>query len=211
VARLRELTLDHLGRDTGSGVEYARRHVTALMSGLRNSVSADDLLAKAPGLRPHVLLAAYDDVDALRLEATRAWKMLVADPSEETLDDIAPLAAGLLPVVISRLRALHVRRTPDAPTLGRVVARVDEEIRRTHERATELEATLEALPAGSIASDRLAELLYDGCGDGIWSHGTFLAPRVGTLIPARVASLLGEENVAGTRSRPRSRAFDAVA
>jgi hypothetical protein len=137
--------------------------------------------------------------------------MLVAKPSAEMLDDIAPLAAGLLPVVISRLHALRLRRSPDVSELGRVVARIDEEIQRTHERAAELEATLEDLPIGSSASQRVAELLYDGCGDGIWSYGTFLAPRVGTLIPARVASLLGEENVAGSRARQRPRLFDAVA
>jgi len=210
VARLRQLTAEHSGTGA-SRVEYARRHVTALVTGLRNGVSVDDLLAKAPGLRPDVLLAAYDDVDACRCEATEAWNMLVADPSTEMLDAIAPLAAGLLPVVISRLRTLHVRWTPDASALGRVVARIDEEIRRTQERASELEEILETLPAGSAASERVTELLYDGCGDGIWSNGTFLAPRVGTLIPARVASLLGEENVGGGRVRQRARLFGAVA
>ena len=210
VARLRELTNEQAGRG-GRNAEYARHHVTAMMTGLRNSVCADDLLAKAPGLRPDVLLAAYDDVEACRREAAHAWQMLVADPSAEMLEEIAPIAAGLLPVVISRLRALRLRRSPDEPALGRVVARIDEEIQRTVARATEMEATMATLPADSSSSQRVAELLYDGFGEGIWSCGTFLAPRVGTLIPSRVASLLGEESVAGSRARQRPRLFDAVA
>jgi hypothetical protein len=211
VARLRELAIDQAGRDGYHHVEYARHHVTALLTGLRNAVGADDLLAKAPGLRANVLVAAYDDVDACRRAATDAWSMLVANPTAEMLDEVGATAARLLPVVISRLRALRVRRAPDAPTLSRVVARIDEEIQRTQARASELEAMMQALPVGSTASDRVAELLFDGCGDGIWSHGTFLAPRVGTLIPARVASLLGEDGVAASRARQRPRDFDAVA
>ena len=211
VARLRELALDQIDSSTAGRMEYARHHVTALITGLRNAVSADELLAKAPGLRPDVLVAAYDDVEHSRREAARAWTMLVTNPSIGTLEDVGPIAAGLLPVVISRLNALRLRRAPDAPALSRVVARIDEEIQRTQSRAVELEAMMQELPVDSNASERVAELLYDGCGDGIWSYSTFLAPRVGTLIPARVASLLGEDRVAGSRARQRPRLFDAVA
>jgi hypothetical protein len=208
IARLRRLALDQ--RD-GGRVPYARHHITALITGLRNAVQADDLLAKAPGLRAPVLVAAYDAVEASRREAARAWQMLVATPTADMLEDVGPLAAGLLPVVISRLNALRLRRPADAPVLGRVVARINDEIRGTQCRALELEAMMQAEPENSSASARVAELLYDGCGDGIWSDGTFLAPRVGTLIPARVASLLDENSVAGGRVRERERPFDAVA
>ena len=209
IARLRQLGFDQC--DSAGAVPYARHHITALITGLRNAVRADDLLAKAPGLRAHVLVAAYDAVEAARRDAARAWQMLVATPTADMLEDVGPLAAGLLPVVISRLNALQLRRSADAPALGRVVARINDEIHRTQCRALELEAMMQAEPENSSASARVAELLYDGCGDGIWSYGTFLAPRVGTLIPARVASLLDEHSVAGSRVRERERSFDAVA
>jgi hypothetical protein len=211
VARLRELAFDDPEHDASTAAVYQRRHITALMTGLRNSVTADDLLAKAPGLRPNVLLAAYDDVEAARLEAANAWQVFAADPSADALEDIGPIAAGLLPVVISQLRALRFRRAGDAPALARVVARIAQEIQLTHVRALELEALMQTLPSDDEAAARVSELLYDGCGDGIWSFGTFLAPRVGTLIPSRLASLLGEEGVTASRARPRQRLFDAVA
>jgi hypothetical protein len=211
VARLRELALNDPEHDATTPAPYQRRHITALMTGLRNSVSADDLLAKAPGLRPSVLLAAYDDIEAARLEAVHAWQTLAANPCAEALEDAGSIAAGLLPVVISQLRALRYRRAGDALALARVVARIEQEIQLTHVRALELEAMMQALPSNDEAAGRLSELLYDGCGDGIWSFGTFLAPRVGTLIPARLASLLGEEGTASSRARPRQRLLDAVA
>ena len=41
----------------------------------------------------------------------------------------------------------------------------------------------------------LAGLLFGGAGAGLWHHECYVAQRVGSLVPVRVAALLGENTV----------------
>jgi len=50
------------------------------------------------------------------------------------------------------------------------------------------------------AARELGTLLYDVYGNGAWSLPTYLPPRVGTLVPLRIAALLGDDITASRRA-----------
>lgn len=183
-------------------VPYERQHVTTLVTSLRNGLTAAQMLEMAHGLHPGALLAAHDALEARRRVSADAWHTIVACPDQATLAEFGPLAAMLLPVIIVHLGTLRLRRRTDAPHLRAMILGIDDEVRRTVTTTMLLE---EHLDAGGMTQGQQAqagEMLYDAFGEGAWSLSTFLAPRVGTLVPARVAALLGEER--SDRSRAAS-------
>jgi len=199
IARLRELSA---GCTSASGeVTYRRYDITAVVTALRNAVTADEMLRSAPGLRPQAVVAAYDHLEARRCAAVTAWQALVADPTPATFGAVRDDAALLLPVAVSRLRAL-LDRHDDTELFARTVAQIDRDIQATHGRALQLEGMLTGT-AGPAAAAQAAELLNDAWGEGVWSLGTFLPTRVGTLVSVRLSSLLGEDRTeTGRRSAP---------
>lgn len=185
----------------GSGaVPYARQHVTSLVTALRNGLTAAQMIQMAPGLQPAALLAAHDDLEARRRTSVAAWQAIVQSPDQATLAEFGATAAVLLQVVIVHLGALRLRRHTDAAELRATILGIDDEVRRTVESTILLEERLDAGSLSATQEAQVGEMLYDAFGEGAWSLSTFLAPRVGTLVPARVAALLGEER------RDRSRA-----
>jgi hypothetical protein len=207
VARLRELSADCA--PAAGEVTHRRYDITAVVTSLRNAVTADEMLRSAPGLRPQAVLAAYDYLEACRTSAARAWQALVAEPTAATFADVNAEAGLLLPVAISRLRALLSRQPEDTVVFARTVAQIDREIQATLARAEQLEGMLTG-SAGPAAAAQAAELLNDAWGEGTWSLATFLAPRVGTLVSVRLSSLLGEDRTEpGRRSGVASNAATA--
>jgi hypothetical protein len=178
---------------TTSGVTYERQHVTSLVTALRNGLTATQMVQMAPGLEPTALLAAHEDLDTRRQRSADAWAAIVASPDQATLAEHGPLAAALLPVIVIRLGALHLRRRTDAPLLRSTILAIDDEVRRTVHSTVMLEERLDRGSLSDAQEAQVGEMLYDAFGEGAWSLSTFLAPRVGTLVPARVAALLGEE------------------
>ena len=169
---------------------FDRRDVTALVTALRSGLTAAELLDQARGLRPQRLLAAHSHLEGARRAAQDAWKSLVRTPTPASLAHVAPVAAMLLPAIISHLEAI-AHRAPDE--LARSVRLADAEIARTAQSVVELESRLDACTAPSDRGRAIGSLLFDAYGDGAWSLATFLPTRVGTLVPLRLAALLGEE------------------
>jgi hypothetical protein len=191
VARLRELSNGGDRQESPQDRGRRRCDITVVVTALRSAVTADELLRNAPGIRADTMLAAYESVEARRAASERAWRMLAADPTRSTLDDVGSGAAGLLPLVINRLRNAVTARPAEAFAFSRTISLIDRRIRATQARALELEDQL-AGSAGTAGADRAAELLHDAWGDGVWSLGTYLAPRVGTIVATRLRSLLDE-------------------
>ena len=111
-------------------------------------------------------------------------------PTPAALAHFGPVAAMLLPAIVSHLEAI-AHRAPGRAGPQRRLA--DAEIARTAQSVAELEERLDACTAPSDRGRAIGSLLFDAYGDGAWSLATFLPARVGTLVPLRVAALLGEE------------------
>ena len=168
------------GRAPGASARYDRRDVTALVTALRSGLSAAELLEQARGLRPERLLAAHAHLDGARVAAADAWRTLVRTPTPAALLHVAPVAAMLLPAIVSQLEAIAHRAPGD---LARSVQLADAEIARTSARIVELEERLDTCTPPSDRGRAIGSLLFDAYGDGAWSLSTFLPDRVGTLVP----------------------------
>ncbi|MEZ5249581.1 MAG: hypothetical protein R2713_10325 [Ilumatobacteraceae bacterium] len=120
-------------------------------------------------------------------------------------ETFAATAAELLPAVISQRRDDHARRTPAARPR-------DRGRRRTGVAAPRRVLMLERRVAdGGVptAFDVDEDDQHPSAGHAAvrrprygsaWSHPMFLPPRVGTLVPLRIAALLGEDITAARRA-----------
>jgi hypothetical protein len=100
-----------------------------------------------------------------------------------------------LPAIVTQL-SMYV---DDAERFGLELAKASDQIARTSRRVLLLE---DRVAQGADEPDRIRELgtlLYDVYGHGAWSLETFLPPRVGALVPLRLAALLGEDITAARR------------
>lgn len=172
------------------GPDFTRTEVTALVNALRGGLDAIDLLRRAPGLVPGRLVAAYEHVEHERATSVAAWEAIVADPTAEVVLRNAPLAARLLPVVVVEL-AEYARRN-DAQ-LARRVQLAAREVARVAAVARRLEGWMDDPVPHAMDATEVGRLLFDLDGPGLWSHNFFLPPRVGALVPVRLAGLLGEQ------------------
>ena len=71
---------------------------------------------------------------------------------------------------------------------------------RTTRRVQMLERRLAESLGDPHRSREIGTLLYDVRGQGAWSLPTYLPPRVGTLVPLRLAALLGDDITAVRRA-----------
>lgn len=180
----------------GTVDEFERRDVTVLITALRGGLTLDELLAQAPGARPHRLLAAHRELDGRRLLSEHAWRTIAIDPLPQTFATFAPCAAELLPAVISHLSGYQ----HDALRLADAIGDAAEQVNRTTRRVLVLERRLVESARDAERARELGTLLYDVYGNGAWSLPTFLPPRVGTLVPLRLGALLGDDVTAGRRA-----------
>lgn len=176
--------------------EFERRDVTVLITALRGGLTARELMDQAPGARAPRLLAAHRELDGRRLLAEHAWRTIAIDPTLDTFTTFAPCAAELLPAVISHLSAYH----HDPVRLAQAIGDAAEQVNRTTRRVLVLERRLTESVSDLERARELGTLLYDVYGQGAWSLPTFLPPRVGTLVPLRLASLLGDDVTASRRA-----------
>lgn len=182
--------LAHLA-DPDATDRHTRSDVTAVLNALRGGLTADQLLEKVPGLPPHRLLAAYRDLEQRRAAAADAWYAIVNDRTSETLRAHAAAAGALVPVLIERLHATAALG-PDA--YRTTVARLASYVEATHRNIAEIETALGLWPERAV---EFGERLYNPYGDALTNRVDHLAQRVGTLIPTRVATLLGEAPTGG--------------
>lgn len=194
------ISLNALAGDDAA--EVRRRDVTAVLNGLRCGLTVDGLIERAPGLEPVRLRAAYEHLDALRLRAADAWRDIVADPCAETFDLRAPVAATMLPRLIFILEGF-AQTSPFE--FGEAVDQLDSAVRAADDTAEAIELSLSDPELEHGQAVAVGKMLYDPDGASIANWPTYCPRRVGTLSPARVASLLGEP-VEGTQlTSPRAR------
>jgi hypothetical protein len=187
VERLRELAGPAATHRSSGDVD--RSDVTALLNALRCALDVDDLLGRAPGLAPVQLLRAHERLDELRVGSVLAWTTIVADPTPATVRRQAGEAGKLVPVLVDRLVALAAS---DPAALPGAVAGAAGEIRRVGRVALAVEDWMSEPSMVGGRADEAGRLLYDLAEPGLWSHAAYLPARVGSLVPVRVAALLGE-------------------
>lgn len=176
----------------GDQSRFDRADVTAMMNALRCGLEADDLLRRAPGVRPGRLVAAYDHLDAARRRAVAAWEVIATEQSLNAIVDWAAAAAPLLEAPVrSMLQTSGIKGEDVVPARA---ARAVAKVAAVTAQALELEAVLEACEPGEPEAVELGRKLYDPYRPGLWADPYFLPPRVGTLTPHRVADLLGERH-----------------
>jgi hypothetical protein len=176
-------------------VEFERRDVTVLVTALRNGLSVPQVRGQAPGIDPSRLLSAYREVDRRRSFAERAWSALEQDGTTDGVMRYGELAGQLLPAVVTRLAAF----LGDEGRFELELAKAREQVVRTTRRVRLLEDRVVASADDPERARELGTLLYDVYGHGAWSLETYLPPRVGTLVPLRLAALLGEDITAQRR------------
>ena len=191
-ALLAGLELRAPGTEALAPTEARRGDMTALLNALRCGLDAADLLGRAPGLRPDRLIVAHAALDARRREAVAAWQRIASNPTPESLATWGDTAAALVPVVIARL---HDLGDVDSAELQSLVAACAADIDRVGRLAASVEHDMSDPGVPPRRRAALAALLFGGAGAGLWHHECYLAQRVGSLVPVRVAALLGENTV----------------
>jgi len=167
-----------------------RDDVTALLNALRCGTDFATLLTVAPGCKPERLLGAHRLLNRQRLQSEQAWYAIEEDPTPATLHAFAAHAARLLPIPVHRIlsareHALHERVTE-------AIAEATSEVHRCRVLAKGFEAELEQHVPGSVTGVDLGAKLYNPMNPGVYGNAFFLADRVSSLSPVRVADLLGE-------------------
>ena len=181
--------LAELADGSGAAEGWTRRNVTAVLNALRCGVDVDDLLTRAPGLRPHQLLEAYRELEERRRASVAAWATIVRERTIEAVAGHGETAALVVPVFVARLAAIAA--DGDVPRLAHVAGELVHEAAVVAEAAESCERRLSAETSQS-RREELGRRLYDLHVPGLWSNSAFVPPRVGTLVPVRVAALLGE-------------------
>ncbi len=167
--------------------EFRRSDVTAVLNALRCGLTVDSLLEQAPGLQPDRLFAAYLELDRLRFASEFAWTAIALSGTLETFHEHREEAAKLLPALIARLD--EAERT-DPENFDAVLLELAGAVSATGVAVERIEHVLcDASPDRAVD---LGRVVYNPDGSGLTSRADYLPSRVGTLVPTRVASLLGE-------------------
>lgn len=177
--------------------DFDRRDVTALVTALCSGLSADDLLDSARGLKPARLVAAHLALDSRRLSAVEAWRTIVELGTVDAFEEHASAAAAIMPAVVTQIVRNSVRSewTDVIATVAAQVARSTSEVLALEQRLASGAANGTLSPARSREA---GALLYNGHETGAWNRETFVPTRVTSLVPLRIAALLGEQR-AGAR------------
>lgn len=177
---------------------FDRRDVTALVTALRSGLSAEDLLDSARGLKPGRLIAAHHALDSRRLTAVEAWRTIVELRTIDAFEAHASVAAAIMPAVITQI----VRDSTRADWTD-VIGAIATQVARATTEVLALEQRLASGAAkGTLSPARSREagaLLFNGHETGAWNRETFVPTRVTSLVPLRVAGLLGEPRASGAR------------
>lgn len=181
------MRLGHLA-DRQKG-EHRRSDITAVLNALRCGLLVDELIERAPGLDVARLYGAYHDLDGRRRRAEAAWTAIVDDPCVEALHRYGIEAGKLVPSLICHL--LSVAETSPR-LLGAAVQQSASAVRESRACVNAIEHSMQQHAGDTERREGLRRLLYDPEGEGATGRPDFLARRVGTLVPARVAALLGE-------------------
>lgn len=183
------LDLQDLADDRSAGLD--RMHFTAVVNALRCGITVNELLAVVPGMLPTDLLAAYVQLERLRMQAWHAWEEIVESPTVATITEHGADASTLLPVPLYRIAtvASHVA-TPGA--LRDAVRAVSGEIGKLARQSEVVEALLARCTPPDARGVSIGTKLHHPKEPALWGNPYFLPSRVTCLSPVRVADLLGE-------------------
>lgn len=174
-------------------VAFDRGDVTSVMNALRCGLTFAELQERAPGLKPARLLAAYLEVDRLRAQSVNAWLELVADGGLESIVNWASAAAVLMGTPVRRVQPISNNLSEEL--LRDRVKQVQERVLVTVRQGEKIEKVLDERRVNASDSVELGRLLYDPYDPSLWADPYFLPERVGTLMPLRLADLLGERRL----------------
>ena len=170
---------------------HARRDTTAVLNALRGGLTVDELLSRAPGLRPRCLHGAYRALEDQRRRAADAWLAIMDHPTLDVLAAHHVAAARLMPVLVERLLDAAMIDPTILPRLGGHVAAAVQETTRAAER---IEQELDACRDPERRTT-ISRTLFDPHADCVYARDDFLPTRVGSLVSTRVAALLGERDL----------------
>jgi hypothetical protein len=175
----------------------SRDDFTVTLAALRCGITVSELFDTLPGANPAVLADAYRTLDERRAASAAAWETILADPDPDVVTAHRRAASLLAPVPVQLLYGSASIRSDDL--VDRSDAEIAEwaestltEMARVHTLADEVEAALGWFTPPSAEGVELGRLLYDPQSPALWSEPYFVAPRVGALVPLRVAELLDE-------------------
>ena len=173
-------------------VAVDRGDITSVLNSLRCGLTYEELAKRAPGLKAHRLLAAYEEVDRLRLQSVTAWEELCSDGGLESIVNWSQAASVLMGTPVRRVSP-NSSEVADK-TLREQVRIVQEKVTAVGKRAERVEAILDEKRCSAREAVELGRLLYDPYDPSLWADPYFLPKRVGALMPLRLADLLGERH-----------------
>lgn len=186
--------VDELRSYEGDPIAFDRGDITAVLNMIRLGINFAAVRIPAPGLQPQRLLSAYTYLESRRLESSNAFEALLANPVLESLNSNSPLARRLVPIPTFWIERAIKSESPTAP--AQVADYVQQEV-----RAMAAAVALEEHKLGDnppTEGDRCDEfvsigrVLYNPYDECLWARPFYLPSRVGSLMPPRVADLLGE-------------------
>jgi hypothetical protein len=169
-----------------------RDDITLLMDAFRCGLTFDELKHFAVGVSPARLLCAYDVLERERLAVLASWAEVLQDPTVHVIAEHTESIDRLLPAPTGHILSA-INDGARNGELALLIRRVNASIQRVHGEALVLEEEMVRAPTRSDAADA-GLLLYDPFQPSLWNHPFYLAPRVGSLSPSRVADLLGERH-----------------
>ena len=168
----------------------ARGDITAICNAMRCGLTVDELMTRAPGIKPTVLLAAYDLLEKLRLRSVNAWDQICEQRTLESVVDHGYAARVLVPWGVGLVAADVADATDEE--ISRRVERALIKIAQTHEHAANIEEKIAQCESPSAVGIELGRVLYDPYDPGVWDRADFVPDRVGVLTPRRLARMLDE-------------------
>ena len=171
-------------------IAVTRGEITAVCNALRCGLTAEELFAKAPGMKPASLLAAYDALERMRAHSVGAWERIAEERTLESIVDHGYAARVLVPWGVMSVSHEAAEVSDDEIALR--VEMVLAEMQKAAEKALEVEAMLEQCEAPSAVGVELGRVLYDPYYPGVWDRSEYVPTRVGVLTPRRLARMLDE-------------------
>lgn len=176
------------GRSRGS--QFNRGDTTALLNALRCGIEPHVVLDACPGLKADRVAAGWRDLKVRLAKARGSWERILAEPSWHVLADHAFSASLILPIPVRRLTAAANTLRPQE--LEGLVAEIVAECAIINVGAAACEAELATLVQPSERGVKIGRVLYDPYQPSLWGHPYYVPTRPGTLMPVKVADLLGE-------------------
>lgn len=167
-----------------------RGDYSILLNALRSGLDYDTLAIYLPGVKPSVLLAAYEDLELRRWRVVNAWEEVQKASTLDSFIEGSAACASLLSLAISRILPHATKATDRGLSIS--LEAVSAEMIKVSEDSQRVEKELSAIEQPSELGVMLGRRLYDPYNPGIWGNPFFVPPRVGTLTPVRVRALLGE-------------------